>query len=159
MHRGLSFHQPNLMQLDHPDLGGFEQFYGECAIKTVAEWQRSSFRSQPQAPRLRKQTSNDLFIFFRLKAACAVNQYAVGLKELERSARDDKLLVGHPGEVSRSQAPFHVNAASYDSGVRARRIDEHTIEWRDYSNFLRNIVAFPVVANGTDNGCLEAQEV
>ena len=78
----------------------FEQFRGECAIKTVAERQRSFFRSQPQAPRLRKQTSNDVFIFFRLKAACAVNQYATGLKELERSAGTMCMCDGTAGSSS-----------------------------------------------------------
>ena len=73
--------------------------------RTVAERQRSFFRSQPQAPRLRKQTSNDVFIFFRLKAACAVNQYATGLNQPERGAGDGKLLVGHPAEIIRLQSP------------------------------------------------------
>src|SRR5206468_9595067 len=44
--------------------------------------------------------------------------YTTLFRSLEGSAGDNKLLVGHPAEISRSQAPSHVNAASYDSRDR-----------------------------------------
>jgi hypothetical protein len=102
-----------------------------------------------------KQTPNDIFIFFRLKAACAVNQYATGLKQLERSARNDKLLVGHPAKIIRLQSPSHIDPATHDSRIRARRIHKHTIEWLDRRNASRNIFVEPIVMDSVDNGRAE----
>src|SRR2546423_1587089 len=91
----------------------------------------ASMRFQTQARQLRQQTPNHPLIFFRLKAACAVNQYATGLNQPERGAGDGKLLVGHPAEIIRLQSPSHIDPAAHDSRIRARRIHQHTIEWLD----------------------------
>ena len=73
-------------------------------------------------PELGNEPANDLFVFFALKAACAVNQYAAGFQQAEYTARDDQLFVGHSTEIFRSQSPSHVNSSAHDSGICAWRI-------------------------------------
>ena len=101
---------------------GGSEFRGECAIKTVAKRKRIFFRFQGQGRQLGKETANDLFVFFALKAACAVNQYPAGFQQAEHSARDDQLFVGHSAEIFRSESPSHVNPSAHDSGICAWRI-------------------------------------
>lgn len=110
---------------------GCTEFRGECAIKTVAKRKQILFRFQTEGRNLGKESANDLFVFFALKAACAVNQYAAGFQQAEDSARDDQLFVGHSAEIFRSQSPSHVNPSAHDSGICAWRIQKDPIEWRD----------------------------
>ena len=69
-------------------LGITEDFRGVSAIKTLAERQRIFFRFQTQGRRLREEAANDLFVFFGLKAACAVNQCAARFQQTNYSACD-----------------------------------------------------------------------
>ena len=78
--------------------------------------------SKARAGSSASEPANDLFVFFALKAACAVNQYAAGFQQAEYSARDDQLFVGHSAEIFRSQSPSHVNPSAHDSGICAWRI-------------------------------------
>jgi hypothetical protein len=63
-----------------------------------------------------------MFVFFALKAACAVNQYPAGFEQPEYRARDDQLFVGHSAEIFGSQSPSHVNPSAHGSGICAWRI-------------------------------------
>src|SRR5262245_15123405 len=102
-------------------LCGPNEFRRVSTIKTVAERQRISFRFQTQGRQLGKELANDMFVFFWLKTACAVNQSAAGLQQTEYSACDGQLFVRHSSEIFRSQSPSHIDASAHYSGVCALR--------------------------------------
>jgi len=132
---------------------------GVSAIKTVAKRQRISFRCQTEDRQLGKKSTNDLFVFFALEAACAVNQYAAGSQKAKYSARDDELLVGHSSDIFRSQSPSHVNPPAHDAGICAWRINENTIEWRKRHNFFWRLIEHPIVSDNANDGGAQPADI
>jgi hypothetical protein len=61
-----------------PEISSSNQSRGECTIKTVAERKGIFFRFQHQGRQLRKESTNNLSVFFALKTACAVNENSAG---------------------------------------------------------------------------------
>jgi len=77
------------------------KFRRECPIKTVAKGQGMFLRFQAQGWRFSDDATNDLFILFWLKAACAVNNDTAWLQPPKHSADDRDLPLLHASEVRR----------------------------------------------------------
>src|SRR5207244_828134 len=71
---------------------------------------------------------NDLAVFLRLQAACAVNEDATRFYLDRGVVQQFHLLDAEPLDFFRTNAPAQIHTPPQHTGVGARHIDEHAVE-------------------------------
>ena len=64
---------------------GMHEPRGECSIEAIAEWQDGAVVFAAKKRKLGKRAGDDVFVFFRLNAARAVNESAAGSEQRHES--------------------------------------------------------------------------
>ena len=100
------------------------------SIHVVGEWAQIALGFQFELfVFAQKFFEHDFGIFLRLQAAGAVNQNAAGLQLRRGKFQQSQLRLLQPRDFLRRNPPAQIHAAPHDSGVRARSVNQNSIEF------------------------------
>jgi hypothetical protein len=104
------------------------QFRRERSVAIVSERQAGLFIDQACARQLGSQTFRHHFVFFRFKAAGAVDERASGLQQTGDAMSNLQLLLLHSVKLVTLQPPANINSSPDHSRVRTWRVNQNPVK-------------------------------